>query len=75
MPARERMRTLRVGTIMMPGPVFVDGDIPVHDVVAEMDRRRIAQLPVVKAGKVVGMISRFELIAALERSLSRNETI
>lgn len=32
-------------------------------------------LPVVKAGKVVGMISRFELIAALERSLSRNETI
>jgi CBS domain-containing protein len=74
-PARERMRTLRVGTIMMPGPIFVDGDATVDHVVAEMDCRRISQLPVVRAGKVIGMISRFELIAALERSLSHNETI
>jgi hypothetical protein len=38
-----------------------------------MDRRGIAQLPVLRANKVVGMVGRFELIAALERSLSRNE--
>lgn len=73
LPARERMRALRVATIMTPDPVFVDEDATVDDVVAEMDRRRVAQLPVVCADKVIGMISRFELITALEHSLSRGE--
>jgi len=72
-PVRERMRALRVATIMTPDPVCVDEDATVEGVIAEMDRRRIAQLPVVSAGHVIGMISRFELIAALERSLSRNQ--
>jgi len=72
-PARERMRALGVATIMSPDPVFVGEDATVDDVVAEMDRRRVGQLPVVCADKVIGMISRFELIAALEHSLSRGE--
>jgi CBS domain-containing protein len=72
-PARERMRALRVSTIMTPDPVCVGEDATVDDVVAEMDRRRIAQVPVVCADKVIGMVGRFELIAALERSLSRSE--
>ncbi len=72
-PARERMRALRAATIMTPDPVFVDEDATVDDVVAEMDRRRVGQLPVVCVDNVIGMISRFELIAALERSLSRGE--
>jgi CBS domain-containing protein len=72
-PARDRMRALRVSTIMTLAPVCVDEDTSIDEVVAEMDRRGIAQLPVLRANKVVGMVSRFELIAALERSLSRNE--
>jgi CBS domain-containing protein len=64
------MRALRVANIMTPDPVCVDGDASINDVVAEMDRRAVAQLPVVCADGVIGMISRFELIAALERSLS-----
>jgi CBS domain-containing protein len=51
----------------------VDKDATVDEVVAEMDRRRVSQLPVVCADKVIGIISRVELIAALERSLSGNE--
>lgn len=70
-PARERMRSLRISTIMTPNPVVVDKDATVDEVVAEMDRRQIAQLPVVCAGKVIGMISRVELIAALEHSLGQ----
>ncbi len=70
-PARERMRALQVATIMTPDPVRVGEDATVDDVIAEMDRRQVAQLPVVCADRVIGMISRFELIAALERSLSR----
>jgi CBS domain-containing protein len=68
-PARERMRTLSVATIMTKEPVCVDEHASVNDVVSLMDRRGVAQVPVVSAGKVVGMISRFELMAALERKL------
>jgi CBS domain-containing protein len=73
-PARERMRSLRVSTIMTPEPVCVEEDATVDDVVAEMDRWRVAQLPVVCDGKVIGIISRVELITALEHSLSRIES-
>ena len=72
-PARERMRTLRVATIMTPDPVFVDEDATVDDVVAEMDRRQVGQAPVVCADRVIGIVSRLELIAALELRLSRKE--
>ena len=70
---RERMRALRVSSIMTPDPSCVDENATINDVVAEMDTREISQLPVVRADRVIGMISRFELVAALERSLSRNE--
>ncbi len=72
-PARGRMRALRVSAIMTLDPVCVDEDAAVDDVIVAMDRRRVAQLPVVCAGKVIGMISRFELMSALERSLAREE--
>jgi len=71
-PARERMRALRVGEIMTLNPVCVAEDAAVDDVVADMDLRNVAQIPVVSAGKVIGLISRFELIAALERRLSQD---
>ena len=74
-PARERMRALHVAAIMTPDPVIVSEDATVDDVIAEMDRRHVAQVPIVCADRVVGIVSRFELIAALERSLSRNEKI
>ena len=58
---------------MTQDPVCVDEDATVDDVIAAMDLRKIGQLPVVCAGKAIGMISRFELISALERSLSQGE--
>ena len=69
---RERMRGLCVSKIMTPDPFYVDENATINDVVAEMDTRVISQLPVVRAGRVIGMISRFELVKALERCLSRN---
>ena len=72
-PIRERMHALQVATIMTPDPACVDEDATLDDVVAEMDRRGVGQLPVVCAGKVIGLVSRFELIAALERSLTSSQ--
>lgn len=71
-PARERMRSLSVGVIMTPEPVCVDQDAAVDDVIKVMDSREVGQVPVVSAGKVVGIINRFQLMSVLERSLSRN---
>jgi CBS domain-containing protein len=70
---RERMRALRVSKIMTPGPLCVDEDATINEVVAQMDMREISQVPVICADQVIGMISRFELVAALERSLSYNK--
>ena len=69
-PARDRMRTLNVATIMTKDPVCVDERATVDDVINAMDRHRVAQIPIVSAGKVIGIVSRFELLAALERRLS-----
>ena len=69
-PARDRMRTANVAAIMTPDPFCVDEDATVDAVIAIMDRRKVAQVPVVCAGRVIGIVSRFELLAALERKLS-----
>lgn len=72
-PIRERMRTLSVARIMTRAPIFVDENATVDDVISAMDRRGVAQIPVVSAGTVIGIISRFELLAALERKLTPYE--
>jgi CBS domain-containing protein len=70
-PARERMRSLSVAVIMTPNPASVDEDATVDDVIMAMDLRKVGQIPVVSAGKVIGLINRIQLLAALERALSR----
>jgi predicted transcriptional regulator len=44
----------------------------VDEAVAIMDQRGVSQLPVTCGGILVGMISRAELLAAVERSLSES---
>ncbi|MBS4005954.1 MAG: CBS domain-containing protein [Afipia sp.] len=71
--ARRQMRGLLVEEIMTPAPVCVEEDATVDDVVTVMDASKVGQVPVVAAGQVIGIVSRFELIAALERCLRRTE--
>ena len=70
-PVRERMRSLSVGVIMTPEPICVDESASLDDVINTMDLREVGQVPVVSAGKVIGIINRFQLISALKQSLSR----
>ncbi|WP_246799389.1 CBS domain-containing protein [Bradyrhizobium sp. CCBAU 51753] len=72
-PERERMRTLRVGTLMSSSPITVGAEASLEDVVAQMDIYDVAQVPVICAGTVVGIVSRRELLAALAIRLRETE--
>jgi CBS domain-containing protein len=69
-PARRRMRACLVRETMTRDPVCVDDEASLDEVVALMDVRHIAQLPVVCGGSVVGVVSRVELLSAVARALS-----
>ena len=56
---------------MSPSPISVGIDASIDDVVSQMDVYDIAQVPVVNAGAVVGIVSRRELLAALSLRLSQ----
>lgn len=68
-PARRRMRARLVGEVMTLDPVSVDAEASLDEVIALMDTRHIAQLPVVCGGSVVGVVSRAELLAVVARAL------
>ncbi len=60
----------KVAEIMTPEPWTAGEDDSLEDVVEIMERRRIKRLPVIRAGRMVGIISRANLMHALA-SLSR----
>lgn len=72
-PARRRMCASLVHEVMTYDPACVDGESAIDEVVALMDTRHIAQLPVVCGNKVIGVISRVELLAAVARVLSSSK--
>jgi len=68
-PARRRMRARLVRETMTADPVCVDDETSVDEVVALMDARHVAQLPVVCGATVVGIIGRLELLTAVAKAL------
>ena len=68
---RERMQALQVGAVMTRNPVCVDEKATVDEVVGRMDDHQISQVLVVRSGRLVGIVGRIQLLAALERCLSR----
>jgi hypothetical protein len=52
---------------MTPKVVTVSADTPLQEVVRTTERRRIKRVPVVSDGKIVGIISRANLVQALAR--------
>jgi CBS domain-containing protein len=69
---RARIRALQVALVMTKNPVCIEEEASVDEVVAIMDQRGISQLPVTCGGILVGLISRAELLAAVEHSLSES---
>ena len=57
----------KVGEIMTADPVTVVEDTPLEEVVALMEKKRVKRIPVVRGDKVVGIVSRANLLHALAR--------
>lgn len=60
----------KIEEVMTRNPVTVPEDTPLDEVVRLMERRQIKRVPVVRGGKVVGIVSRANLLHALA-SLAR----
>jgi CBS domain-containing protein len=55
----------KVNEIMTPDPYTITEDTPLEEIVQLMEKRRIKRVPVVDDGKLIGMVSRANLLHAL----------
>lgn len=61
----------RVDDIMTRNPVCVEPDADLTEAIALMEGHHVAQIPVVHEGAILGMISKAELLAAVERKFDQ----
>jgi hypothetical protein len=61
----------KVSEVMTPSPITVSEDIPLPELVSLMETKNIKRVPVVRDGKLVGIVSRSNLLQAVA-SLSRD---
>jgi CBS domain-containing protein len=64
----------RVGEVMTDAVVSVEPDDPLADVIEVMEQRRIKRVPVIDQGRLVGIVSRANLVQALVRNLPRPDS-
>jgi CBS domain-containing protein len=65
---REQQR--KVKTVMSLGAVTVSEDVPAREVAHLMYEKNIKRVPVVRDGKLVGIVARSDLVRALATKLS-----
>ncbi|WNC89141.1 CBS domain-containing protein [Paraburkholderia sp. FT54] len=56
-----------VGDVMCEEVISISGDMPLQQIADLMERRRLESVPVLKDGKLIGIVSRANLIRALVR--------
>lgn len=64
----EKIAALTVGQAMTPEPVTVTPDTPIEDIAGLMVDRKLHTLPVVVAGRVVGIIGMEDILRTLAKS-------
>ena len=55
----------KISEVMSPSPVTVTEDAPLEDIADLMEKRNIKRLPVVRGGKLVGIVTRTNLLQAV----------
>lgn len=61
----------RIDEIMTRNPIYVAPEVDLAEAIALMETHRVAQIPVVLEGAVLGVISKAELLAAVERKFDQ----
>jgi len=61
----------KVGEVMTDGVISVTEEMPLSEIATLFERKRIKRVPVVKDGKLVGIVSRSNLIQALASVVGR----
>jgi CBS domain-containing protein len=65
-----RSHSRRVSDLMTENVVTIADDRPLAEVVRLMEENRVRRLPVLQEGRMVGIVSRADLVAALGRKLA-----
>lgn len=60
-----KARSHRIGDVMTRDVISVTEDTPVSEIARTLEKRRIKRVPVLRDGRVVGIVSRANLIQAL----------
>lgn len=63
----DELSSHRVDEIMTTPPITVTTETPIEEVIELMNHHKVKRLPVVTQGKVVGIVSRANLLLALVR--------
>ena len=61
----------KISEIMTPSPITVSEDTPLPDLVSLMEKNNIKRVPVIRAGRLVGIVSRSNVLQAVA-SLARD---
>ena len=62
---RDHLKTNRVGQWMTPDPIVVGPDASVADIAELMRERKINRVPVVEGKRLVGIVTRYDVLNAL----------
>jgi CBS domain-containing protein len=65
----------RVGEVMTGEVISTTADTPLSEVVALMETRQVKRLPVVHRGRLIGIVSRADLLRALAKLLSERRVV
>ena len=63
--AGKRLENLTAGEVMTGTPITVDVGTPIEDVMKKLEENRIVRVPVMNQDKLVGIISRRDVIRAI----------
>lgn len=61
----DALALARVADLMSPDPVTVDGDASLKEAIGLMAQRSVKRLPVISHGKLIGILSRADILRAL----------
>lgn len=61
----EELLSQKVGEVMSKNPITIEDSMSVSDVISSMINNKVNRLPVLKKGKLIGIISRHDLLKVL----------